>query len=142
MIYLWLKVLHQFSMMAWFAGLWYLPRLFVYHAESSETAVHAQLQIMMAKLYRYIMLPALCFVLISGLSLFYLHTSLYLKAGWFHTKVTMVLLLIAYHFRCRWHLSAFQKGKNIYSGLYFRVLNEVPTILLLIILIMVIIQPI
>ena len=141
MWYLWLKILHQFSIMAWFAGLWYLPRLFVYHAESTEPAVHKQLTIMMTRLFRYIMNPALLFVLISGLSLAALNWPVYAKSGWFHVKVTVVLLLILFHGHCYWNIRQFQQQKNHISGFAFRVYNEAPTIALGVILSMVILKP-
>lgn len=141
MLYLWLKVFHQFSIMAWYAGLWYLPRLFVYHAECNEHPVHEKLTIMMYRLYTYIMTPALFIVLISGLSIVYINSHAYLNAGWFHVKLTAVFFLIIFHFVCRWHLSQFQSKKNIYSGVYFRAFNEVPTVLLIVILSMAVVKP-
>ena len=141
MWYLWLKVIHQFSIMAWFAGLWYLPRLFVYHAESSEPAVHKQLTIMMSRLFKYIMNPALLLVLLSGLSLAALNGHVTFQAGWFYTKATVVLFLILFHAHCYWNIKQFQQEKNRISGFTFRVYNEIPTIALGIILIMVIFKP-
>lgn len=141
MLYLWLKVLHQFSFMAWFAGLWYLPRLFVYSAESNEEAVFQRLAIMMWRLFHYIMNPALFFVLFSGMSIVYMNPAGYLSAGWFHIKMTALLGLIIFHGRCYMHLIHFQTATNTFSGPYFRFINEVPTVLLLVILSMAVIKP-
>ena len=95
MLYLWLKALHIVSMVCWFAGLFYLPRLFVYHAQSEDTVSKERFSIMERKLYRGIMGPAMIATLVFGIALIYLNPSIFSQGAWIHAKLTLVVLLIA-----------------------------------------------
>lgn len=137
---LWLKAFHIIFMVSWFAGIFYLPRLFVYHAMSNEPAVHAQLVIMERKLYRFISIFAVLTVVL-GLALTLGNLDYYLKAPWFHAKVGLVLALIAYHFACGVQLGKLARDANIHSHVFYRWFNEIPLLFLVGIVVLVVIKP-
>lgn len=134
------KAFHVVAVISWMAGLLYLPRLFVYHAGvpvGSETA--KLLGVMEARLYRFIMRPALIAVWLSGLWLAW--QSFAFRGGWLHVKLLLVLVMTAHHgLQGRW-LRAFAEGKMDKSSRFFRIQNEVPTLLMIGIVILVIIKP-
>jgi putative membrane protein len=132
MLYTALIIIHLVSLVAWFAGLFYLPRLFVYHTQVQHEECYNLFCTMERKLYTIIMNPAMVIVVLSGCSLIINAGWLWFKhAPWLHAKLFFVLLLIGYH---RWLgccLKKFQKKINSYSETFFRVINEVPTVLLI-----------
>ena len=136
--YLLLKALHVISMVAWFAGLFYLPRLFVYHVEHPQAA--ATLTIMEYKLARYIMLPAALSTALFGLILILLHPDL-LQMGWLHAKLGLVVLLVAYHASLEYLRQQLAQGTATRSGRFYRMYNELPTLLLLAIVILAVTKP-
>ena len=99
MLYLWVKAFHIIAVVTWFAALFYLPRLFVYHAMSSDSLSHERFCIMERKLYRGIMQPSMIATLLLGGWLLYLNPG-WLSMGWLHVKLTLVLLLLGYHHLC------------------------------------------
>ncbi len=137
-LYLTLKSLHLISMVAWFAGLFYLPRLFVYHVEHPEAA--PTLTIMEHKLARYIMLPAALATFGFGLSLILIDPSL-MAMGWLHAKFALVLILVTYHATLEVHRTNLATGRNRKSGRFFRLYNEVPTLLLIAIVFLAVLKP-
>jgi putative membrane protein len=142
--YLWLKAIHVVAVMSWMAGLLYLPRLFVYHAASSFGSERGEmLRVMEQRLLRIIMLPAMTVTWLTGLTLVWgLGAGSTPKgSGWLAMKVLAVLALTAFHMRFAWHCRKFASGGNLYSEKYFRVINEAPTVLLIIIVVMVIVKP-
>lgn len=130
MTYLWLKALHIIAVVCWFAGLFYLPRLFVYHASSTEAVQHETFCTMERKLYRGIMHPSLAAVVILACSMLYINPAL-LKAPWMHIKITLAGLLILYHFSLGTHLKRFANNANNKSHVFFRWYNELPVLFLL-----------
>ncbi|WP_375741596.1 protoporphyrinogen oxidase HemJ [Pseudomonas boanensis] len=140
MLYLWLKALHIIAIVCWFAGLFYLPRLFVYHAMSEDAASRERFIIMERKLYRGIMGPSMIATLVFGLWMLYLNTSLF-SQGWLHAKLTLVVLLIGYHHACGSLLKRFSRGENRRSHVFYRWFNEVPVLFLIAIVIMVVVKP-
>jgi protoporphyrinogen IX oxidase len=132
---------HIISVVCWFAGLFYLPRLFVYHAMSSEKAVQDQLLIMEQKLYKNIMRLSMVLTLLSGARLF----MFYWNAGgiqtWLWIKVGIVFLLLGYHHMCGYYLKQFEKGANSKTHVFFRLFNEVPVFFLVSIVCLVILKP-
>lgn len=137
---LWMKAFHVMMFTSWFAGLFYLPRLFVYHAMSDKADVHAQLSVMEGKLYRFVT-PIMYLTLISGAMLAYwqwdnLHDEL-----WFGLKVAVVAGLVAYHFYCGYLLKVFADAANARSHVFYRFFNEVPVLALIAVLIFVLIRP-
>lgn len=137
---LWLKAFHIIFMVCWFAGIFYLPRLFVYHAMSNEPVVHAQLAIMERKLYRFVSIFAVLTVVL-GFALMALNTSYYLTAPWFHAKLALVVALIIYHFTCGAIAGKLARGENTHSHVYYRWFNEIPTFFLFAIVILVVVKP-
>jgi putative membrane protein len=140
MLYLWIKALHIIAVVCWFAALFYLPRLFVYHAMSEDEPSKARFIIMERKLYRGIMTPSMVLTVLLGLWLLHLNPA-WLQMGWMHAKLTLVALLIAYHFMCGMQLKRFARGENNRSHVFFRWFNEVPVLFLIVIVILVVVKP-
>lgn len=136
---------HVIAVVCWFAGLFYLPRLFVYHAMTSIDAVKDQFKIMEHKLYYYIMMPAMLLTLFSGLVIMLFG---YLNAkpapshlNWLWIKLALVCVVVIFHFYCGHWVEAFKQGKPPHSHKVFRLLNEVPTVLLIIIVVLAVVRP-
>ncbi|MBS7664187.1 protoporphyrinogen oxidase HemJ [Pseudomonas lalucatii] len=141
MLYLWLKALHIIAMVCWFAGLFYLPRLFVYHAMSEDEASRERFCVMERKLYRGIMLPSMLATLAFGIWLLSLNAGTYFSQGWMHAKLALVLLLIGYHHVCGAQLKRFARGENRRSHMFYRWFNEAPVLLLVAIVVLVVVRP-
>jgi protoporphyrinogen IX oxidase len=135
---LWLKSFHIIFMVTWFAGLFYLPRLFVYHAMADDTASKERFKVMERKLFYGIMTPGGVLTVISGL---WLWLGYGFSGGWLHTKVTLVAVLVVYHAYCGKLMIAFRDDRNRYGHVFYRWLNEFPTILLLAIIVLVVVKP-
>jgi putative membrane protein len=140
MLYLWIKALHIVSIVCWFAALFYLPRLFVYHAQSEDTVSRERFVIMERKLYRGIMGPSMIATLVFGIWLIYLNPG-WLHQGWLHAKLLLVFLLIGYHHMCGAQLKRFARGENTRGHKFYRWFNEVPVVFLLLIVILVVVKP-
>ncbi|MEM1244271.1 MAG: protoporphyrinogen oxidase HemJ [Pseudomonadota bacterium] len=138
---LWILSFHIIFMVAWFAGLFYLPRLFVYHAAVTDEISNARFKIMERRLYRGIMTPAAILTVIFGIWLLSLNWQYYLQAGWMHVKLTLVLILIGYHFYCGHLVKRFKRDNNPHSATFYRFFNEIPTLLLISIIILVEVKP-
>jgi putative membrane protein len=141
MIYLWLKAFHIISMVCWFAGLFYLPRLFVYHSMSEDAVSRERFCTMERKLYRGIMGPAMIATLVFGIWLISLNAKEYFSHGWMHAKLTLVVLLIGYHHVCGAQVKRFARGENGRSHVFYRWFNEVPVLVLLAVVILVVVKP-
>ena len=129
---LWLKALHLIFMVTWFAGLFYLPRLFVYHAMSSDETSIERFKVMERKLYFGIMTPGMIATLVFGIWMLGDYAwALYGKSGWLHAKLALLLLLVAYHITCGVWLNAFKQNRNCHSHVYYRWMNEIPVLFLL-----------
>lgn len=139
-MYLWLKALHLFFMVSWFAGIFYLPRLFVHHALSEDDATCERLSIMEKKLFNFIT-PLAFLTLIFGLWLIWLNPEYYLKSGWFHAKLLLVVLLFVYHFYCGHLVNVFRNKQNQRSHVFYRIFNELPVLVLLAIIILAVVKP-
>lgn len=140
MLYLWIKALHIISIVCWFAGLFYLPRLFVYHAMSDDQTSRERFCVMERKLYRGIMIPSMLATLVFGLWMLHLHPGL-LKMGWMHAKLGLVVLLIGYHHMCGAQLKRFALDLNPRGHVFYRWFNEVPVLFLLAIVILAVVKP-
>lgn len=138
--YLWIKAFHLIAIIAWMAGLLYLPRLYVYHADVKKGSEQDKLfQTMERKLLRYIMNPAMILSLILGLMLIHiLGTGL---GKWFHLKALLLLGMFACHGMCAAYRRQFAEGKNTKTSNYYRIFNEVPTILMIGIVLLAVIKP-
>ena len=135
------KALHIVSVVAWMAGLFYLPRLFVYHADAAPgSELSETFKVMERRLYRAIMGPASVATWLFGIWLVWLVPD-YLYQPWFHIKASFILALtLLHHAMGRWRL-AFAEDRNLHSGRYFRIANELPTLCLLVIVFMVVLKP-
>ncbi|PBQ20941.1 TIGR00701 family protein [Pseudomonas congelans] len=141
MLYLWIKALHVISMVCWFAALFYLPRLFVYHSMSEDTVSRERFVVMERKLYRGIMTPAMIATLVFGGWLISFDPSGYFSQGWMHAKLALVVLLIGYHHVCGAQVKRFACGENGRSHVFYRWFNEIPVLILIAIVILVIVKP-
>lgn len=137
---LFVKAFHIIAMVAWFAGLFYLPRLFVYHATASDEISIKRFKIMERRLYYAITWPAAILTTLLGLWLISYSPSYYLKAGWMHAKLSLVVLLWIYHLGCGHYLKAYAQDKNRKTERFFRIYNEVPTLLLVGIVLLVVVK--
>ncbi|MBC7455264.1 MAG: CopD family protein [Massilia sp.] len=134
---LWIKAFHIVFVASWFAGLFYLPRIFVNLAQETETVATTRLLLMARKLHRFgtiLMIPALLFGIWLWLGYGY-------KGGWLHAKLALVILAIGYHHACGSLLKKFERGANRRSHVWYRWFNEVPVVLLLAITILVVVKP-
>jgi putative membrane protein len=139
---LWIKAFHLIAMVVWFSGIFYLPRLFVYHAMSTDTISQERFQLMERKLYYGIMAPGAVLTILLGLWLLKGYAwLLYQHSLWLHLKVGLVILLIAYHLYCGYLRKQFATGKNQHSHRYYRWLNEFPVLLLMGIVILAVVKP-
>ena len=141
MFYLWLKAFHIIAMVAWFAGLFYLPRLFVYHADAKDTQGIERFKVMENRLYYAITWPAAIITTALGLSLIGINPAI-MKSAWMHVKLSLVALLWGYHLGCGHYLKAFKNDNNLRTSRFYRLYNEIPTLLLVSIVIMVVVRPI
>tara|TARA_B100000029_G_scaffold174668_1_gene171553 strand:- start:587 stop:1021 length:435 start_codon:yes stop_codon:yes gene_type:complete len=141
--YLLFKSLHLISVISWMAGLLYLPRIFVYHAENNlEIKTSEIFKVMEKKLFFYIMTPAMIFSWLFGLLLIYNIGFQQLGQTWMLLKIIFVIILTIYHFYLGRILSQFKLDLNKHSSKFFRFINEIPTILLILIVFVVIFKPI
>ena len=138
--YSWILCLHILAVISWMAGLLYLPRLFVYHCQASLEQEKARFIVMEHKLFSFIMTPAMFVALACGLLMLYLRPLLMLEL-WMHVKLTALILMIAFHFFAGQCQSLFAQGKNKRSERFYRMINEIPALLMVIIVVMVIIRP-
>jgi len=136
-----LKTLHIIFMTAWFAGLFYLPRLFVYHAMADDKISLNRFIIMERKLLYGIMTPSAVFTLIFGFLLTFLYLPLYFEQTWFILKIILVISLIIYHIWCVNLYKNFAKNKNKHSHIWYRWFNEIPVVILVLIVSLVIYKP-
>jgi putative membrane protein len=140
--YLLFKSLHLISVISWMAGLLYLPRIFVYHAENSDDKkISDVFKIMEKKLYIYIMTPAMILSWLFGLLLIYNTGFQQLGQTWMILKIIFVIFLTLYHFYLGKTLNQFKFDQNTHSHKFYRLINEIPTILLILVVFVVIFKP-
>lgn len=140
--YLWIKALHIIAVIAWMAGMLYLPRLFVYHAEAAPLSdLDETLKIMERRLLRGIVNPAMIVALVLGILLFLNRGEGIWQEGWWHVKFLMLIVMFAIHgFLSRWR-RAFAEGKNPHSARFYRWINEAPAVLMVVIVLMAVAKP-
>jgi putative membrane protein len=140
--YEWLRALHIIAVIAWMAGMLYLPRLFVYHADKAPGSPEAEmLKSMEVRLLRIILNPAMIISWLLGLSMLYANPGMLSDGGWMHLKLTLVVLMSGLHgflAKCR---KEFERGENKRSAKFYRFLNEAPTLLMIVVVIMAVVQP-
>jgi putative membrane protein len=135
---LWVKSFHIIFVVAWFAGLFYLPRLFVYHATTSDSPGIERFKVMERKLYYGIMTPSAVLAMAFGL---WLWLGYGITGGWLHAKLVLVLMLIAYHLYCGRLLADFKHDRNRHGHVYYRWFNEIPVLILIAVVILVVVKP-
>jgi protoporphyrinogen IX oxidase len=135
---LWVKAFHVVFMVTWFAGLFYLPRLFVYHAMTADVTGSDRFKVMERKLYYGIMTPGAVLTIATGLTLWLYYG---VTGAWLHAKLALVALLIAYHLWCGKLLRDFRDGRNLKGHVWFRWFNEAPVLILLGVVVLVIVKP-
>jgi protoporphyrinogen IX oxidase len=136
---LWLKAFHIIFVVTWFAGLFYLPRLFVYHVTATDAPSLERFTIMERKLFGIMTIGA-TLAIVFGVSMIVARPS-YLSFGWLHVKLTLVAVLIGYHLWCRGLMLALREGRNTRSQRWYRIFNELPALLLIAIVILAVVKP-
>jgi putative membrane protein len=139
---LWLKALHLIFMVTWFAGLFYLPRLYVYHAMSTDQVSNERFKVMERKLFFGIMTPGMLATLIFGIWMLIAYDwDAYSHAGWLHAKLALLALTVLYHYSCYKWLLDFKHDRNRRSHVFYRWMNEVPVLFLVGIVILAVVKP-
>ena len=140
--YTWILAFHVMSFTSWMAVLFYLPRLFIYHREHADNKAFGEVvQIQEYKLYHYIGVPAMWATILSGSAMLYLNPGIFQSGGWMHAKLFFAALLIAYSFSLNKIRKRLIENPYYKTGKYFRVYNEVPTLLMIFIVTMVVVKP-
>jgi len=137
----WAKAFHIIFMVTWFAGLFYLPRLFVYHTMASDENSIARFKIMERKLYFGIATPGAIFTVLFGLWVLSYNFHSYMQAGWMHAKLGLVALLLVYHVYLGKLLKDFKTDRNKHGHVFYRIVNEIPVVFLALIVILVVVKP-
>ena len=140
-MYLWLKAIHIIFVVTWFAGLFYMPRLFVYHSTATDDISRERFKLMQHKLYRVIMNPSMIGSLVFGIWLFAESWQAYSTQGWIWVKIVLVVALIGYHHYCLRIINAFADDRVLHSEKFFRIFNELPALVLVVAVIMVVVKP-
>lgn len=139
---LWVKALHLIFMVTWFAGLFYLPRLFVYHAMSTDQTSIDRFKIMERKLFFGIMTPSAILTFIFGFGTLLMNGwASYSGELWLHAKLACLLLLLVYHIYCGKFLMDFKHDRNQHSHIWYRWFNEIPVVFLIVIVILAVVRP-
>lgn len=138
---LWILAFHIIFVVCWFAGLFYLPRLFVYHAMATDQPSLDHFKIMERKLLFGITLPSGVLATVFGLWLLFLNLQGYLLQGWMHIKLALVVLLWVYNLYCIKFWLQFKKAQNPFTHVFYRWFNEVPVLILIAVVILVVVQP-
>lgn len=140
-MFLYIKALHIIAMVCWFAGIFYLPRLFVYHAMSEDKPSQDRFEIMERKLYRGIMNPSMMVTWLCGLSMVMMNWQVYKGQIWLHIKLTLIILLTIYHLLCgRFRLKLIQNPHHK-THVYWRWFNEIPVFILIFVVILAVVKP-
>ncbi len=140
--YQWILAFHVMSFVSWMAMLFYLPRLFIYHRENADTKAFTDIvEIQEYKLFKYIGVPAMWATVISGAVMLYLNSGIFSSGGWMHVKLLFVAFLLAYHISLGKIRTIMIDNSHYKSSKWLRIYNEVPTLLMIIIVIMVVVKP-
>ena len=138
---LWVKAFHIISMVCWFSGLFYLPRLFVYHAMSDDHKSLERFKIMERKLLYGITTPGAVLTILLGICLLTTNLAGYMQQAWMHAKLGLVFVLLAYHGLCWKYFKAFRDDKNTHSHVFYRWFNEFPVVILIAVVVLVVVKP-
>ncbi|NJN52764.1 MAG: protoporphyrinogen oxidase HemJ [Gammaproteobacteria bacterium] len=138
---LWIKAFHLIFVVCWFAGIFYLPRLFVYHAMTTDEVGKARFTVMEQKLYRIIMTPCAVLAVGFGIWLWVLSWTTLAQAGWLHAKLLLVALLIGFHLYCGRLITLFARDANPHNHIFFRWFNEAPLLILVSVVVLAVVRP-
>jgi len=138
-VYEWAKALHVIAVIAWMAGMFYLPRLFVYHADAKDPISVGRFELMERRLFAMMTIGALASIVFGAAML--IKAPIYLAMGWLRIKLLLVLVVIAYHFFCYMLMRDFAENRNTRSAKWFRAFNEVPSVLLIAIVLLAVVKP-
>ncbi|MEM9102001.1 MAG: protoporphyrinogen oxidase HemJ [Pseudomonadota bacterium] len=139
---LWVKAFHIIAMVTWFAGLFYLPRLFVYHTQSHDAQSNERFKVMERKLYYAITTPGMIITILLGLWLIHGYgAEFFRESKWLHVKLVFVMILMGFHLYCGKLLRDFAQDKNTKSETFLRAINEIPVIPLIAIVILAVVRP-
>jgi putative membrane protein len=136
---LWLKAFHIMAVVAWFAGLFYLPRLYVYHADAEDAVSLRRFEIMERRLFAIMSVGALATLGLGAAML--AAAPAYLSMGWLRVKLLVVMLVIGYHLYCYRLMCDFASNRNVHSARWFRAFNEIPSLLLIAIVLLAVVKP-
>ncbi len=137
---LWVQSLHVIFMVCWFAGIFYLPRIFVYYAQAEDPATRQTLATMARKLFKFVT-PFMILTVLFGLWRLSYQFDYYLTSGWMHLKLLLVVFLVAYHVQCGVYMARINRGEDDKTHVFYRVFNEVPVLALFVIVMMVYLRP-
>ena len=138
--YPYIKAMHLFMMVCWFAGIFYLPRLFVYHAQSDDQISLDRFHVMERKLYRGIMWPSMVLTLLFGGLMLWINPA-WFSMGWMHAKLSLISILVVYHCYCGVCIQKFKDGTMNKSHVFFRIFNEIPVLILVAVILLAVIKP-
>ena len=138
---LWIKAFHIVFVVCWFSGLFYLPRLFVYHAMSEDQISKDRFVIMERKLYWGITTPSMVLTLAFGGWLLWANWGYFMAWWWMHVKLALVALLVVYHVFCWWYMKQLREEQSLRTHVFFRVFNELPVFLLIGVVILIVVKP-
>lgn len=138
---LWIKAFHIIFMVTWFSGLFYLPRLFVYHSLSTDDISIARFKLMERKLYFGIATPGALLTILFGIWMIALYPQTYMHMQWMHMKLSLVLLVVFYHIYLGLLLRNFRLDRNAHGDKFYRILNEIPVVFLTLIVILAVVKP-
>lgn len=142
MEYMVIKAIHLMSLISWFAAMFYLPRLFVYHAENRDNAEFVRVaKVMEKKLFNFIGLPAFAATVITGVVLIVMNTAVFTSGGWMHAKLTLIALLVVWFFHSGMLRKQLENDTCGKSGRYFRIYNEIPTVFMIVIVLLAVAKP-
>lgn len=140
--YDWLRAIHIIAVISWMAGMLYLPRIFVYHVDAEKGSKQSEtFKIMEHKLLKIILNPAMMVAWIFGVAMLYANPGIVEGQGWMHAKLLLVLLMSGVHGILAKHVRLFANDENEKSGKFFRILNEVPAVLMILIVILAVVEP-
>lgn len=139
---LWLKALHLIFLITWFSGLFYLPRLYVYHAISKDEISNERFKVMERKLFFGIMTPGMILTFVFGVWMLVDYAwEMYASMGWLHAKLGLLAMLVVYHYYCYRYLLDFKFDRNRRSHIFYRWFNEVPVLFLVAMIILAVVKP-
>ena len=138
---LWVKAFHIVAVVCWFSGLFYLPRLFVYHAMSDDQVSKDRFVVMERKLFWGITTPSAVATVLLGGWMLYANSSYFMAWWWMHVKLALVLLLLVYHGYCWWYMLQLRQDNKVQTHVFFRIFNELPVFLLVGIVLLIVVKP-